>query len=266
MALDLPHQPARGPGGRAGHDALHAQPQARRRRPLRPGRLCHAGAGHDRHLAGAGRTGRSGLGQHAGGAADGGRTGSADGLLAARHAPPRPAVSAGALYRAQLPRGHPGQPVRTHRLGRHALPAAAAAAAGHGILASRGRHDAAASDAGQHRRQARRLRHREPLRLPAGAAGQHRAAGRADRRLRPDDARPAAVAAHHPAGFLRRRQLHPVLGHEHRDAEGSGRRPRRQRQQPVLDGADAGPEPGHHLRLGTAARLQRLAGHRHRRQ
>ena len=87
----------------------------------------------------------------------------------------------------------------------------------------------------------------------------------AHRRLRPDDARPAAVAAHHPAGLLWRRQLHPVLGHEHRDAEGPGRRPRRQRQQPVLDGADAGPEPGHHLRLGAAARLQRLAGHRYRR-
>ena len=60
------------------------------------------------------------------------------------------------------------------------------------------------------------------------------------------------------SGAFRGRQFNPVHGHEHGDAEGSGHRTGGQRQQPVLDGADAGAEPGHHLRLRPAARLQQL--------
>jgi hypothetical protein len=158
LALDLPDQPAGGPAGPAGDAAPHAQPAPRQPGPVRSGRLSAVGGGHGQYLAVTGRPGRPRLGPHAGGAADGAGPGGAGRVLAARAAQPGAAVRPGAVCRGQLPRGRAGQPVCPHRLGCHALPVAAAVAAGAGLLAGAGRHDDAAGGAGQHRHQARHHR------------------------------------------------------------------------------------------------------------
>mgnify|MGYP001473412747 CR=1 FL=1 len=253
LALDLPHQRAgrdRRPGGGA---ALHPQ-LPRRQRPLRPRRLPAAGGGHGERVAGAGRPHRPGLGAHPAGAADGAGPGGAGGLLAARAAQPGADLRAGAVCGADLPRRPAGQPVRAHRLGRHALLAAAAAAAGTGLFAGPGRHADAGGGAGRHGRQAPGHDRHHAARLPAGADRQHAAAGRHDRGLRPHGARPAAVAAHRAAGGVRRHQLAAVHRHERRHPEGSAAAARGQRQQPDLEGADAGHEPRRDLRRRPALR------------
>jgi MFS family permease len=94
-------------------------------------------------------------------------------------------------------------------------------------------------------------------RLPARAGRQHAAGGRDDGDFCARAARPGSVAARGAVCLLRLRQFIAIHRDEYAGAARSDRRGRQRREQPALDGDDAGDEPRRRRRGRIAGRVRR---------
>ena len=94
-------------------------------------------------------------------------------------------------------------------------------------------------------------------RVSAGAGREHAPGRRRDGELRAGSARSPSLGARRAVRVLRRRQFAPVHRHEHAGAARSRQRVGQQRQQPSLDGDDAGDEPGRGCRGRSPGSIRR---------